>query len=238
MDVLQQYFDVTDQSHPKLAALRPRFAAAAQVLATYSRPTARRTEDASFTPFATELTSRPVTLDALSDLAVQRRSVRNYLQDPVPRHMIDAAIAVAAQSPSACNRQAFSFRIFDDPEMARKVAGVPAGTRSFVKGIPHVAVLVGHLRAYPRERDRHAIYVDASLAAMGFIYGLQAQGIGSCAINWADEEPAESQMTKLLSLEDDDRVIVLISFGWPAKGALVPYSAKRDLEDIRSYNKS
>lgn len=235
LDVLGQYFEVTDQNQPKISALRPRFKAIAARLIDSTRAAPRR-DEAAFAPFARDLSVNPVSIDALQLLATRRRSVRSYSTDPVPRAVIDAAIEVANQSPSACNRQAFSFYVFDDPEMARKVAGVPAGTRSFVKGIPNVAVLVGHLRAYPRERDRHAIYVDASLATMGFIYGLESQGVASCAINWADEEPAESQITKLLSLDADDRVIVMVSFGWPTDGALVPYSAKRDLDDIRRYN--
>lgn len=237
-DVLAQYFEVTPPDHPKLAPLRPRFVAAAAALKSFERAQPRCAEDTAFAPFQRDLSVNPVSIEALQDLSIRRRSVRSYRPDPVPREVIDTAIAVAAQSPSACNRQAFSFRIYDDPEMARKVAGVPAGTRSFVAGIPNVAVLVGHLRAYPRERDRHAIYVDASLAAMGFIYGLEAQGVASCAINWADEEPAESRITKMLSLAPDDRVIVMVSFGWPSEDALVPYSAKRDLDDIRYYNKT
>jgi nitroreductase len=235
-DVLGQYFEVTDPDHPKLAALKPRFVAAAALLDGRGRAAPRVAGETAFAPFARDLSADTVPIEALKSLAIRRRSVRNYRADPVPRDVIDAAVEVAGQSPSACNRQAFSFYIFDDPEMARKVAAVPAGTRSFVKGIPHVAVLVGHLRAYPRERDRHAIYVDASLATMGFIYGLEAQGVASCAINWADEEPAESRIAQMLSLAPDDRVIVMVSFGWPAEGALVPYSAKRDLGDIRRYN--
>lgn len=235
-DVIGQYFEVTDPDHPKLSVLKPRFAAVAALLDGRVRAAPRIPGERGFIPFARDLRADTASFEALKSLAMQRRSVRNYRSDPVARNVIDAAVEIAAQSPSACNRQAFSFYIFDDPDIARKVAAVPAGTRSFVKGIPHVAVLVGHLRAYPRERDRHAIYVDASLATMGFIYGLEAQGVASCAINWADEEPAESLIAKMLSLAPDDRVIVMVSFGWPADGALVPYSAKRDLGDIRYYN--
>lgn len=236
LDVLTRYFEVTSPDHPVLAPLRPRFAAAAALLDGQGRAEPRMPQDAAFTPFLRDLGKTPVEIGALQSLALRRRSVRSYRPDPVPRTMIDAALAVARQSPSACNRQAFSVLIFDDAEMARKVAAVPAGTKSFAAGVGHVAVLVGHLRAYPRERDRHAIYVDASLAAMGFIYGLEAQGLGSCAINWADEEPAESTITRMLSLAPDDRVIVMISFGWPQPDAPVPYSAKRDLDDFRQYN--
>lgn len=227
-DVLREYFAVTDPDHPLLAALRAEFEAAAQTAPAENGP--------PFAPFHRDLSAQPVSIEALTALARRRRSVRHYERRPVARDVVDRALAVAAQSPSACNRQAFRFLIFDDPALAPTVAAVPAGTKTFFRGVPSVAVLVGRLRAYPRERDRHAIYVDASLAAMAFIYGLECQGVASCAINWADEEPAESRIASLLSLEPDERVVVMISFGWPDPQGRVPYSAKRPPDEFRVYN--
>ena len=229
-DVLRAYFEATDPAHPLLAALRARYEAAARAV-----PAADPQTPAS-APFRRDLSNAPVSIAALTALARRRRSVRHYEARPVPREIVDQALAVAAQSPSACNRQAFRFAIFDDPALAPQVAAVPAGTKTFYRDVPAVAVLVGRLRAYPRERDRHAIYVDASLAAMGFIYGLECQGVASCAINWADEEPAESRIAHMLGLAPDERVIVMISFGWPDREAQVPYSAKRELDEFRAYN--
>ena len=37
----------------------------------------------------------------------------------VPREGIDQAMRAAAQSPSACNRQPFEFRVFDDPVLPK-----------------------------------------------------------------------------------------------------------------------
>jgi nitroreductase len=228
-DVLGTYFAATPADHPQLAPLRPRFEAAALRLdfTPADRPSV---------PFRRDLSVQPVAIEALDLLARRRRSVRHYLDRPVPRDLVDRAIAIAAQSPSACNRQPFAFLIFDDPATARRVAAVPAGTRTFMHGIQSIVVLVGRLRAYPRERDRHAIYVDASLAAMAFILGLESQGVASCAINWADEEPAESRIAAMLGLDPDERVILMISYGWPDPDALVPYSAKRPHDEFRIYN--
>lgn len=228
-DVLAAYFDAVDTTHPKLAPLNAQFR---QLKDDLTGPPAAHPS----APFVRDLTVQPVAVDALYQLSRRRRSVRSYRPDPVPRDIVDHAVAIGAQSPSACNRQAFHFLVFDDPDTAKKVAAVPAGTRSFVHNIPAVVVMVGHLSAYPRERDRHAIYVDASLAAMGFIYALEAQGVASCAINWADEEPAESTITRMLDLAPEDRVIMMISYGWPVDEAHVPYSAKRAVNEIRLYN--
>ncbi|GGE48893.1 hypothetical protein GCM10007276_27580 [Agaricicola taiwanensis] len=230
-DVLSDYFDAVDLSHPRLNECHQKFLAARSRFERCARRANRR-----FVPFARDLTVEPATIDQLTALSVRRRSVRSYQDRPVPRDMVDKAIAVAAQSPSACNRQPFVFRLFDDRELVQKIISLPAGTKGFGNGVPAVAVIVGRLRAYPLERDRHIIYIDGSLAAMSFMFALESMGIASCAINWADEEPAESNMKALLNLDDDERVVMLIAYGWPEPTGLVPFSAKRDLEELREFN--
>jgi nitroreductase len=63
----------------------------------------------------------------------------------------------------------------------------------------------------------------------------ETQGYATCAINWPDHEPFESKMRAELSLDDDERVVMLISFGRPDPAGLVPFSAKRPLSQLRIY---
>jgi len=230
-DVLARYFSIVDASPRQIAAALRRYR---QIPLP---PAAGEAEAAALVPYPRDLTGPPpVEYEQMMALARRRRSVRWYADQPVPRDMIDRALLVAAQAPSACNRQPFVFRIFDDKEMVAKVSEIPMGTRGFSQQFPAVAVVVGQLRAYPFERDRHVIYIDASLAAMSFVFALESMGLASCVINWPDQEPHESRMKKALSLDDDERVVMLIAFGWPDRDGLVPYSAKRELTAMRSYN--
>src|SRR5690606_8688315 len=110
--------------------------------------------------------------------------------------------------------------------------------KGFSQQVPVLAVLVGRLRAYPLSRDRHAIYIDGALAAMSFMFALECQGLATCAINWPDQEPNETQIREALSLEADERVIMLIALGWPDPSGLVPRSTKKGLDHMRSYDLS
>ena len=175
--------------------------------------------------------------DQLLSLAEARRSVRWFLQKPVPREAIDRALMVARQSPTACNRLPYEFRIFDEPTLVRKVAKTPFGTTGYADNIPVIAVLVGKLDHYFSARDRHAIYIDSSLAAMGFAYALEVQGISTCMINWPDFEPLEMKMQKMLGLSTSERPIMLIAIGYADPEGKVPYSQKKSLDNIRSYNR-
>ncbi|WP_156680813.1 nitroreductase family protein [Sphingomonas profundi] len=228
-DVLTDYFAVVDTADPKVAGAYARFVAVEKAMRAPAM-------EARSVPYARDLSGpAPVAFDAFMALTRRRRSVRWYLDRPVPRDLVDRALAAAGQAPSACNRQPFMFRIFDDPARAAEVAAIPMGTRGFSQQLPAVAVVVGQLRAYPYERDRHVIYIDGSLAAMSFMLALETLGLSSVPINWPDQEPHESRMRAALNLAEDERVVMLIGFGWPDPDGQVPYSTKRPVPEMRTY---
>ncbi|HYH94168.1 MAG TPA: nitroreductase family protein [Candidatus Saccharimonadales bacterium] len=177
----------------------------------------------------------PVRYDDLHRLALRRRSVRWFLPRPVPRELIDQAFEIAALSPSACNRQPFEFRVFDDPESVARVATIPKGTRGFAQGFPAFAVVVGRMSAFFSERDRHLIYIDGALASMSFVLGLESLGLASCLINWSDQPEPERAMAEALGLAPDERPVVCIAFGYPDPDGMVPFSEKRPLDRLRRY---
>lgn len=189
-------------------------------------------------PFVRNRPKNLPTYDQLLELSTFRRSVRWFKKKPVPRKLIDRALLVARQSPTACNRLPYEFRIFDEPSLVYKVANTPFGTGGYADNIPVIAVVVGKLDSYFSARDRHSIYTDSSLAIMGFVYALEAQGISSCLINWPDFEPLERKMQKMLGLRVDERPIMLIAMGYEDETAMVPRSVKKELDSLRSYNKA
>jgi len=167
---------------------------------------------------------------------VKCRSVRWYEDKKVPRQAVDKAIEIAGLSPSACNRQPYYFHVIDDPELLDKVVRLPMGTAGYSSNIPMMIVLVGQMRNYFHERDRHLIYIDGSLAAMSLVYALEVQGLSSCCINWPDIPVREKAMADLLSLNEDERPIMCVSVGYPDPDGMVAYSAKKPLAEIRRFN--
>lgn len=128
---------------------------------------------------------------------------------------------MAAESPSACNRQLFEFRVFDDPTILKELANLPAGTIGFSQNFPCVIVVIGHLNNYFDEWDQHLIYFDASLATMGLDYGLEWQGVAGCCINWADIAAREATASRILNLEADEGPIMFIAAGIRIRQALI-----------------
>jgi nitroreductase len=225
-NVLAHYFEIVDVSDAVVARELARFKQASYAPETVdARPFARKDGAVS-----------DVTYDQLLALAQQRRSVRWFLDTPVPRELIDNALLVGRQAPTACNRLPYEYLVFDDPELVRKVASIPNGTAGYRHQIPVVVVVKGHLDAYFSPRDRHGIYIDAALASMGFMYALEVQGLASSVINWPDFEPLEAKMARTLTLSPSERVVMLIAVGYPDPEGIIPFSQKKSLDVLRTYN--
>lgn len=223
-DVLTEYFRVATGDDPSVAEARRRFQAAEYP----GEPTGK-------IPYPKKQLS-DIGYDDLEKLVMQRRSVRWFEERQIPRELIDKALLLGRQAPTACNRLPYEFRVFDDPEMVRTVSSIPFGTAGYSHNIPAIAVVVGKLESYFSPRDRHAIYVDSSLAAMQFMLGLETLGLSSSVINWPDFEPLERKMQKTLGLDLTDRVVMLIAFGYAHPEGMVPYSQKKQLDTFRRYN--
>lgn len=225
-DVLAEYFQIHG-AEPKVTRWAEAFAAASP--SSHSAPPPR-------TPYLRNLGPSPVSYEALAELAKRRRSVRWFLQQPVERELIDKALELGVQAPSACNRQPFEFRIFDDRELVQKVINIPFGLAGYGHNVPVVAVVIGQQRHYFDERDRHLIYIDASLAIMGFLFALETLGLSSCCVNWPDVESNERKMATLLNLAPDERPVMCLAIGYPDPEGMVASSTKKSLSQLRRYN--
>lgn len=228
-DVLTKYF-LTVQEDAFIAEQKMRF------ISITSEMVESDTECTQVPYIRAEKDNSIITFDEFYKLTKQRRSVRWFLNKPVPRDLIDKAILAANQSPSACNRQPFEFRVFDDPEMVKQVVDLPMGTKGYGHSIPVMIVVVGNLDAYFDERDRHIIYIDGSLASMSLMLALETLGLSSCAINWPDIEVREKKMETFLGLETHQRPMMCIGLGYPDPEGLVARSEKRSINQIRKYN--
>ncbi len=169
---------------------------------------------------------------SLHQLFKQRRSIRWYQDKKVDIKLIEQAVEMASQAPSACNRQPFQFYTFTDPKRASEIASIPMGTKGFSDNIQALIVIVGDLSAYPKERDRHVIYIDGGLVAMQLMLAFESLGLSTCPINWPDMELYEQQMDKALALEKYQRPIMLMAVGYGKKDGGIPFSQKKTAEQL------
>ncbi len=215
-DVLTQYFAVVEDN-AVIAKARALFHSTQEsaVVAT-SIPYAHQTLAAAKVSFAD-----------LSALFLRRRSVRWYQQKAVDPALIRQAVNIATLAPSACNRQPYRFDLLSNASDAAEIARCAMGTTGFADNIPCLIVVVGDLSCYPAERDRHVIYIDASLAAMQLMLALETLGLSTCPINWPDIEEREARLQKKLGLAYHERPVMLMAVGYADPEGGVAFSQKK-----------
>ena len=224
-DVLNKYFAAV-ASHPYVKAARSSFLNVAP----------DRKEEAL--PYERGTVQSPVTYENLMSLVHQRKSVRTFLKKPVPRKLVDKALAVATRAPSSCNRQPIRYRLYDEGPLLSEMRLLPLGTAGFADNIPMICALTGDHSAYFYERDRHSIYIDGSLSAMLFMLALETVGLASCPLNWAEIDSRDRRLEKLVGLPPHERAIMFIAIGFPDPKGKVAFSERKALDALRSYNQA
>jgi nitroreductase len=133
---------------------------------------------------------------------VSKREVRSYADRALPPELVRRVLEAGRVAGSSQNRQARRFvvleRVRDD---AAKCVFAPANVRTAALA---VAIVIG---------GRGPAGFDSGRAAQNMMLAAWNDGVGSCPNGIADAD----ELSRLLGLEDSERVANIISFGYPAR---------------------
>lgn len=146
-----------------------------------------------------------------------RRSVRAYKEDEVPRELIEQVIEAGLWAPSGMGRQspvifAITDRALRDTLAAANAKVMGADTDPFY-GAPVVLVVLA-----PRDVPTH-VY-DGSLVMGNLMLAASTVGLGSCWIHRAKETfemPEFKRVLSELGVDGDYEGIGNCILGWPAE---------------------
>jgi iodotyrosine deiodinase len=190
------------------------------------------------------------------ELAQARRSVRHFSSEPVPRELIDNAIAAAGTAPSGAHQQPWMFVVVSDASVKRRLreaaeqeerrfyeqrataewleAIEPIGTdwvKSHITDAPYVIVVFEQpwRTGEGGEKIKHYYVRESVGIAVGFLLAsLQASGL--CALTHTPSPMAF--LAKILGRPANERPFILIPVGYPAEKAEVPDIERKPLDEI------
>ncbi|MDW5563246.1 MAG: nitroreductase family protein [Methanomassiliicoccus sp.] len=157
----------------------------------------------------------------------KRRSVRAFTDEPVPEDVIENALLMANQAPSAGNLQARDFVVVRDEGMRAKLADASPGHK-FLMDAPVMIVCCANLDRVieygPRGKDLYAIQ-DVSASVENMLLYITARGYGGCWIGAFDER----KVADTLGLPKHVRPLTLIPIGRPMREGTKPPRVKIEL---------
>ena len=200
-----------------------------------------------------EMTERG--LDFLEQIE-QRRSIRQFSNEPVAQHLLECAIQTAGTAPSGANLQPWTFVLISDAELKQKIRHAaeeeerktysermpeawaevlePLGTDDIEEHItdaPWVIVMFRHskrIRANGEFGPTYYSHESCGIAAGFLIAALQNMGLSTLT-----HTPSPMGFLRdLLERPDHEHAMLLIPVGFPAPEATVPLISKKSLDDI------
>ncbi len=186
---------------------------------------------------------------------VKRRTVRDFSSKEVPFGIIKNAVKSASSAPSGANKQPWHFVIVKDPKVKIKIRDAAEeeekkfyehrapeewlkdlnqfGTnweKSFIETAPYLVVVFKINYDLDGEKRRKNYYVNESVGiASGFLLAaLHQSGLATLT-----HTPSPMGfLEKILERPKNERAVLLIPVGYPAKDSRVPILKKKDMNSI------
>jgi nitroreductase len=173
-----------------------------------------------------------------------RRSVRDYLDKPVPKDIIDALLDAAIMAPSAMNRQSWQFVIIEGRDKvteygtravkqwnllnaAIRMGLTLKGTESIFYNAPLVILVCG-------DKANSFIKDDCNLAAENIMLAAHSMGLGSCWIGFAKPLNNDAEIRGELGIPNESEIVVPLIIGYPKKSDVrVPKRTAKILKWIK-----
>jgi nitroreductase len=167
------------------------------------------------------------------DLLKQRRAVRSYTGEPVPRETLERIARAARRGPNAGYSQGLRLLVVDAPETIEALAAKQEEERSrewFGKAAAHIFVLTREQDYHDRynQPDKLAVtggveviwpvpfwHVDAGAALMLVLLAALEEGLGAGVYGVTVEDDAG--VRELLGIPDDLTIVVGVTVGRPAE---------------------
>lgn len=148
-----------------------------------------------------------------------RRSIRKYRNDPVPQEELEKILDAGRWAPSASNLQPWKFIVLSDFEVKERVAKLLTWGIFLDEAPMGIAVVADPgVSNHPVE--------DGSIAAYSMLLAAHAVGLGGC---WLNPSAVEEEVKETLGIPKGERLISVISIGYPAEA---PSSTRKELKDI------
>jgi len=166
------------------------------------------------------------------DLFLSRSSCRQFEDQSISESTVFRAVEVAQRSPAVCNRQAGRIRIFHDKSQIARILDFHTGARGFSSEIPLLFCITVDVRNFNGSGERYQGWIDGGMFAMSLVFGLHAQGLGTCCLNWSKDRNDDKIMRSMLGIPPYEQIIMFVATGYMPENFRVASSIRKPLSEV------
>lgn len=162
---------------------------------------------------------------------ISRVSVRDFSDELISDKEIEKIVDLARIAPSVCNRQGWHVHAFNKRTDIDKVLQYQHGNRGFGDKIQVLFLVTSDLQSFTTLEGNEP-FIDGGIFSMSLLMAIHSMRMGACAMNTCIPFVDEKKLKKMLSLQDSERIIMMIGIGKLKEKYNVPISQKKEVKEI------
>jgi nitroreductase len=185
----------------------------------------------------------------------ERRSVRNFGNEAIPREVIENCIGIAASAPSGANNQQWSFVLVEDPEMKRKIRESSESVerafyaeritdewrsqlkqlatnceKPFLEEAPYLICIFQQKYSFTSQGEKKAHYYSSE--SLGIATGFLISALHQLGISSLTYTPAPMGFFgQLLGRPENEKPYMVLAVGYPRQDYIPPRISKKRPEE-------
>ena len=167
-----------------------------------------------------------------------RRSIRSYLDRPVPQETLDRIFSAAMMSPSWKNTQTPGYVVIRSSEAREAILdALPSFNQNTAQTAPVIIVMTsvsgrcGYERdgSFSTNKEDRWEFFDAGLACQTLCLAAWEEGLGTCIMGLYDE----NRVSEIIGLPQNRTVTAVVVMGYPAQSPTAP--KRKTIEEKITY---
>ena len=154
------------------------------------------------------------------DSIAKRASIREYQSKAIPKDLLEKLVDAGRRAPTARAVEPWEFVVITDKATLQKLGAI-ASSGSFIKGASSCIAIFC--------KDTKYYLEDGCAATENILLTASDVGLGACWVA-GDKKPYAGEVSKLLGVPSELKLVSLISLGWPKKD--VTQIKNRPLEGV------
>ena len=157
----------------------------------------------------------------------KRRSVREFLDKPIPKEIIEEIIDAGRFAATARNVQPWEFVAVRQKDALKKIAELAENGRFITDASCCIAVYCADTKYYLE---------DGCAATQNILLAATAKGIASCWVA-GDKKPYCANISELLGVPAEFKLVSLIALGYPTPRKVFGVMQKRECIELLHWEK-
>lgn len=168
---------------------------------------------------------------AFPQFSASRHCVR-ALAGPAPREDILAAVQLACNAPSACNRQYVRVHFYEKPAKVQEILALQNGNRGFGDTVRQLLIVTADFHGMRWQEERHDLYTNAGIFLMNLCYALHYHKVAHCLLNWSENAQKDAALHELADIPGQEAVACILSCGKAPDTIKLTSSPRKSAADI------